>query len=128
MGWAEDARQERRAPIGLYDPERYTVTVYDSFQRYKLLLAAHTIANGMTIPQLYQYAMDYVFDHHRDLKHLRRVFRKGAREIRAAVAEPIGPEFMEPRSEKQRRREAALRRFAAWAGPELFPPKKVEWP
>jgi hypothetical protein len=128
MGWAEDARQERRAPIGLYDPERYTVTVYDSFQRYKLYMAAHTIGGSMTIPQFYAFCAEYVLRNHRDLKRLRRVFRKGAREILAAVAEPIGPEFMEPKSEKERRREAALRHFGAWAGPELFPPKKVDWP
>jgi len=46
MGWAEDARQKRRAPVGLYEPERYTVTVYDTFQQYKLRMAALAIANG----------------------------------------------------------------------------------
>jgi len=126
MGWAEDARQKRRAPIGLYEPERYTVTVYDTFQQYKLRMAALAIANGMSVPQFYAFCADYVIDHHRKLRHFKGVFRKGAREILAAVYAPIGDEFMEPESERTRRRREAFYRFTDWAYSALFPRKEEE--
>jgi len=128
MGWAETAREKRRAPIGEYRPERYTVVVYDTFEQYKLRMAALTIRNGMSVPEFFLYCAEYVLDHHRKLKDLRRIFRKGAREVCIAAAEPVGSEFMEPKSEEQRRRREALDRFCEWAAPELFPPKTVEWP
>ena len=127
MGWEHTAREKRRAPVGEYRPERYRVVVYDTFHQYKLHAAALVIHNGMSIPEFFLYCTEYVLDHHRKLKHLRRVFRKGAREVCAAAAEPVGPEFMEPKSEQERRRRAALDRFCDRAGAELFPPREVDW-
>ena len=126
MGWAEDARQKRRAPVGLYEPERYTVTAYDTFQQYKLRMAALAIANGMTVPQFYAFCAEYVIDHHRKLRHFRGVFRKGAREILAAVHAPMPENIMEPESERTRRRREAFYRFTDWAYSALFPREEGE--
>jgi hypothetical protein len=51
----------------------------------------------MSVPEFLNYAADYVLRHHRELKRVRAVFRKGAREILSAVraadpaADPNGP-------------------------------------
>ena len=119
MGWEHTARQRRPAPIGEYSPEPYRVVVHDTFQQYRLRMAALAIQNDMSVPEFLLFCAEYVLTHHRDLKRVRRVFRKGAREILAAVAEPIGPDFQEPESEQERRRRAALDRFSTWAGPAL---------
>lgn len=119
MGWEHTARHKRLAPIGEYQPETYRVTVHDTFQQYRLRMAALAISNGMTVPEFYAFAVDYVLAHHRKLARLRAVFRKGAREIGAAVYAPIPANFAEPEAERDRRRRVALDRFAVWAGPEL---------
>jgi hypothetical protein len=85
MGWAETAREERLARIGEYRPERYRVTVYDTFEQERLRFAAASIRNGMTVPEFFLYCAEYVLDHHRKLRTVRAVFRKGAREVCSAV-------------------------------------------
>jgi hypothetical protein len=89
MGWDHTARQKRLAPIGEYRPEVYRVTVYDTFQQARLRAAAYAIRNGMSLPEFLLWCADYVLDHHRKLATVRRVYRKGAREISAAVREPV---------------------------------------
>lgn len=119
MGWDHTARQRRLAPIGEYRPEPYRVVVHDTFQQYRLRMAALAIQNGMSVPEFLLFCAEHVISRHRRLARVRRVFRKGARQILAAVAAPIGPGFLEPDSERERRRRAALDRFSAWAGPAL---------
>ena len=120
MGWDTAVRQRKLAPIGEYRPEPYRVVVHDTFQQYRLRMAALAIRNGMSVPEFLLFCAEYVISHHRQLKGFRRIFRKGAREILAAAAEPIGPGFLEPESERNRRRERALHRFCEWAGPALY--------
>ena len=43
MGWEHTARQRRLAPIGEYSPEAHRVVVHDSFQQYRLRMAALTL-------------------------------------------------------------------------------------
>jgi hypothetical protein len=119
MGWEHTARQQRLAPIGEYKPQPYRVVVHDTFQQYRLSMAALEIRKSMSVPEFLLFCAEYVIKHHRELKRFRRVFHKGARQILAAVAEPIGPGFLFPESEERRRRQAALDRFCSWAGPAL---------
>jgi hypothetical protein len=119
MGWDHTERRKRLAPIGEYRPEVYRVTVHDTFQQFYLAAAAQAVRNGMTVSEFLLFAAYYVLRHRRELKRVRLIFRMGAREIRSAVREPIGPEYQEPDSERERRRRYALKRFQEWAGPEL---------
>jgi hypothetical protein len=113
-------RNCKLATIGEYRSELYRVRVCDTFQQYRLSMAALAIRNGMDVPEFLLFCAGYVLDHHRRLKGLRQIFRQGEREILAAVAEPIEPGTLEPESERNRRRQTALDRFCAWAGPALI--------
>ena len=119
MGWEHTARQRRLAPVGEYRPQSHRIVIHDTFQQYRLSMAALEIRKDAPIPEFLLFCVEYVIKHHRELKRFRRVFGKGAREILAAVAEPIGPGCLEPESERARRRRAALDRFCSWAGPAL---------
>ncbi len=119
MGWEHTARQKRLAPIGEYRPQAYRVVVHDTFQQYRLSMAALEIRRTSDLPAFLLFCAEYVIQHHRELKRLRSVFRRGARQIRAAVAAPIEPGCLSPESERERRRQAALDRFSTWAGPAL---------
>ena len=103
--------------IGEDTPVTHRVVVRDTFQQYKLRMAAQAI--GMQLPQFFLFCAEYVVTYHRDLKCLRAIFRRGAREIRAAAAEPIPPGALCPESERNRRRRVALDFFATWAGRAL---------
>jgi hypothetical protein len=81
MGWEHTAREERLAPVGRYEPEHYRVTVHDTFQQRRLTAAAHSIHNGMTIPEFFLFCADYVLDRHRQLGAVRKAYRKAARQI-----------------------------------------------
>jgi hypothetical protein len=121
MTWDHAARQKRLAPIGQYRPEPYRVTVHDTFQQYKLRMAAFQIQSGMTVPEFLIFAADYAISHHRKLRHFGAIFRKGARQIVAAVSAPIEPSPLScPESERERRRERAVDRFCSWAGAKLL--------
>jgi hypothetical protein len=119
MGWEHSAREKQRAPVGEYRPEVYRVKVYDTFAQYQLATAALVIRNGMSVADFFAFAADYVMSHHRKLKHFRKVFAKGQREILAAARAPVPFNFSEPEAEQDRRRREALARFRQWAGPEL---------
>jgi uncharacterized protein (DUF1501 family) len=119
MGWEHTARERRRAPIGEYAPERYRVVVYDSFQQYRLGLAALVIHNGMSVPDFFLYAADYTLDRHPKLRRLKKIFRKGAREILKAAEAPVDAGITDPQSERDHRRQQALLRFSRWASREL---------
>ncbi len=119
MGWDHAERRKRLAPVGEYRPDVYRVTVHDTFEQLRLRSAALAICNRTDVPGFFLFAAHYVLRHHRELKHHRRVFRMGEREILSAVQAPIGPEHQEPESERDRRRRYALQRFQDWAWPEL---------
>jgi hypothetical protein len=119
MGWDHIARQKRLAPIGEYRPKVYRVTVHDTFDQLRLQAAAQAIENGMSVSDFFRFSAYYVRLHHRELRGVRRVFNKGARDILSAVQEPIPAEFTDPESERDRRRRDALRRFQEWVWPEL---------
>jgi hypothetical protein len=104
VSWATTAREKQRAPIGQYKPKAYRVVVYDTFAQYKLRRAALVIRNGMDVPEFLLFCADYVLTHHRELKRFRSIFRKGAKDIKAAVPED---------------REEVFERFARWAEGEL---------
>jgi hypothetical protein len=124
VSWAHTARQKQRAPIGQYKPEAYRVLVYDTFTQYKLGIAAR-IVGCRTVPEFLLFCANYVLSHHRGLKRLRSIFRKGERDILAAVAAvpvplgPLGPGCPGRESARERGREEAFNRFARWAEGEL---------
>lgn|GEM_PF-2919690 len=121
MTWNHAVRRKQLAPIGTYEPEHYRVTVHDSFQQYKLRMAALQIRSGMTVPEFLIFAADYAIAHHRQLRHFGAIFRKGARQIIAAGSAPVEPSPLScPESERDRRRDSALCRFCDWAGEKLI--------
>ncbi len=120
MGWDHLERQKRLAPIGEYRPEVYRVTVHDTFEQFRLQMAAQALDNGMTVQEFLLYAARYVVRNHRAFRRVRLVFRMGAKEIRRAVHEPIPAACTEPETEQDRNRRYALRRFREWAEPELL--------
>jgi hypothetical protein len=81
MGWEHTAREERLAPVGEYRPEHYRVTVHDTFQQRRLTAAAHSVRNGMSLPEFFLWCADYVLDRHRQLATVRKAYRKAARRI-----------------------------------------------
>lgn len=119
MSWARTARQKQLAPVGQFRPETFRVVVHDTFQQFKLHTAAHVIRNGMLVPEFLLFCAAYVIRHHRDLKRFRSIFREGERDILAAAASPVGPEIMEPETERERRRALVFERFARRAEAEL---------
>ena len=118
MSWTR-ARRKLLAPVGQYKPETFRVVVHDTFQQYTLRMAAQVIRNGMSVPEFLLFCAAYVISHHRELKRFRSIFRKGELEILAAAASPVGPEVLEPETERERRREVAFERFARRAEREL---------
>ena len=120
MTWDHAVRRKRLAPIGTYRPESYRVVVHDTFQQYKLRIAAMQIQSGMTVPQFLLFAAEYTISHHRQLRHFGAIFRKGAREIAAAVSVPVEPSPYSSPAQRDRRIETALCHFCTWAGPKLI--------
>lgn len=121
-----ESHRRRLAPVGTYEPEHYRITVHDTFQQYKLRMAAFAIRSGMTVPEFLLFAAEYVIAHHRQLRHFGAVFRKGAREITAVGSAPISPSpYSCPESERDRRVETALCHFCEWAGSKLIPDQGV---
>jgi hypothetical protein len=113
------ARNRQHPLIGKHKAQAYRVVVVDTFKQHRLTMAALVIRNGWTVPQFLLYCAYYVIARHHELKHLRALFRKGERDILAAARSPVGPEIMEPETERERRRERAFERFARWAESEL---------
>ncbi|HEV7506869.1 MAG TPA: hypothetical protein VGS07_18405 [Thermoanaerobaculia bacterium] len=128
MSWNPAADRKRLAPFGTYDPERYRVTVHDTFQQYKLRMAATQIRSGMAVPEFLLFAAEYTIAHHRELRHFAAVFRKGAREIATAGAKPVNPNphVSCPESERERNRYSALCHFCTWAGEKLIRRREEE--
>ncbi|HEX4962623.1 MAG TPA: hypothetical protein VF173_17435 [Thermoanaerobaculia bacterium] len=129
MTWNHAVRRRRLAPIGTYEPEPYRVVVHDTFQQYKLRMAATQIRSGMSVPEFLLFAAEYAIAHHRELRHFGAIFRKGAREIIAAGSAPIEPSpFSSPEFRRDRRIETALCHFCTWAGEKLIRRKEEpEW-
>lgn len=122
MGWDHLERQRKLARVGEYRPEVYRVTVHDTFEQFHLQMAAAAIRNGMSIADFCLFAARYVLRNHRDLRHVQRIFRKGAKEILTAVRKPLGREYLdEPEIERGRRRREAFNRFQGRAWQELSP-------
>lgn len=108
MGWDHDARRKKLAPVGEYSPEPYRVVVHDTFQQYRLRMAAQVVRNGMSVPEFLLYCAERVVSRERRFKRLRSLFRKGKREILLAVAQV-------PEEEQGRCRRDALDRFSTGA-------------
>ncbi len=121
MSWAHTAREKQLAPVGFYKPETYRVKVHDTFHQYALRKAAQCIGGGMDVPEFFLFCVRYVVDHHRGLKQFRKVFAKGAKDIKAAAAAPVGDvgHFTLPETVRDQRRREAFERFATWAEGEL---------
>jgi len=81
MGWEHTAREERLAPVGEYRPEVYRVTVHDTFQQRRLSAAAHSIRNGMSLPEFFLWCAEYAIERHRQLAAVRKAYRRAARRI-----------------------------------------------
>lgn len=122
MSWNHASRRKRLAPVGTYEPEHYRVTVHDTFQQYKLRMAATQIRSGMTVPEFLLFAAEYTIAHNRELRHFGAIFRKGAREIVLAGSASVNPSPFAscPDSERERNRDRALCRFCDWAGEKLI--------
>jgi hypothetical protein len=123
MGWDHQERQKRLAPIGEYRPEVHRVTVHDTFEQLHLQMAAGAIHGGMGVSEFILFAARYVLRNHRDLRHVARFFRKGAREIKSAVQAPIGSNVNDPERERHLRHRSALDRFRKRAWTELSRPE-----
>lgn len=111
-------QQRRHPPVGQDKPEAYRVVVYDTFIQSMLCNAALVIRNGSDVPEFLLFCANYVLTRHRSLTRLRRIYRKGKRDIQAAVdAVPGGS----PEQESERRwaREKAFEQFARRASGEL---------
>jgi hypothetical protein len=120
------ARDAHRFPVGERKPVTFRVVVHDSFHQHALRVAAQRIRNGMDVPEFLLFCAGYVIDHHRELKRFRSVFRKGVKDIRAAVAavpgtkrDPVTPGESSLESRRERARAEAFDRFARWAEGEL---------
>jgi hypothetical protein len=118
MSWADAARQKKLASIGTYRPEPYRVVVHDTFQQFKLRMAARAL--GLTVPAFLIFAAGYTIAHHRELRHFKAIFRKGAREIAAAASKVEPSPHSSPESLRERLVESALDRFSEWATPKLM--------
>lgn len=123
MGWDHTVQQKRLAPIGEYQPVVFRVTVHDTFEQLYLQLAAGAIRNGMGVSEFLLFAARYVLRNHRDLRHVQRIFRKGARAIAEEVRRPVDPKANDPERERQLRHRSALRRFRQQAESELSRPE-----
>lgn len=122
MSWAQTAREKQLAPIGQYKPEAFRVVLHDTFQQCALRMAAQVVRNGMTVPEFLLFCAGYVIRNHRDLKRFRSIFRKGAKDIKAAAAAPVDDQtspFVLAETVRDRRRAEAFDRFARWAEREL---------
>lgn len=118
MSWADAARQKKLAPIGAYAPEHYRVTVHDTFYQFEFRMAAR--AFGLTVPAFLIFAAGYTIAHHRELRHFKAIFRKGAREIEAAASKVSPSPHSSNESQRDRLVELALDRFSDWATPKLM--------
>lgn len=118
MSWNHASRQRRLAPVGAYRPESYRVVVHDTFQQYKLRMAAR--ACGLTVPEFLLFAADYTVAHHRELRHFGAIFRKGARQIAAAASKVKPSPYSSNEFQRDRLVETALCRFCEWAAPKLI--------
>ena len=126
MGWNHASNRKRLAPIGNYEPEHYRVTVHDTFQQYKLRMAAVQIRSGMTVPEFLLFAAEYAIAHHRELRHFGAIFRKGARELAVAAAQVTPSPYSSPESQRARAVESALCHFCTWGGDRLIRRKEEE--
>jgi hypothetical protein len=124
MSWAQTAREKQLAPIGQYKPEAFCIVVHDSFKQCALRMAAQVIRNGMTVPEFLLFCAGYVIRNHREFKRFRSIFRKRAKDIKAAAAAPVDESEISPytlaETVRDRRREEAFDRFARWAERELY--------
>ncbi len=126
MSWNHASNRKRLAPVGNYRPESYRVTVHDTFEQYKLRMAAVQIRSGMTVPEFLIFAAGYTIAHNRELRHFAAVFRKGAREIATAAAQVKPSSYSSPESQRARLAESALCHFCAWAGDKLIRRREEE--
>ncbi|HWN41360.1 MAG TPA: hypothetical protein VNW71_04030 [Thermoanaerobaculia bacterium] len=113
---------QRHPPVGQDKPAAYRVVVYDTFIQHMLCNAALVIRNGMDVPEFLLFCASYVLTRHRSLTHLRRIYRKGKRDIQAAVDAVPGSKFdpyPDLEARQRREREQAFDRFARWAEREL---------
>ncbi|MEA2559529.1 MAG: hypothetical protein QOH06_1033 [Acidobacteriota bacterium] len=120
MGW--ERRNRRHPPVGQDKPEAYRVVVYDTFFQHMFRNAARVIRNGSDVPEFLMFCASYVLTRHRSLTHLRKIYRKGKRDIQAAVDTVPGSKldpYPELESRQRREREHAFDRFARWAEREL---------
>ena len=121
MGWDHAVRERKLAPFGEYKPERYRVVVHDTFQQHRLEMAALILCGKSDIPALLLFCAEYAIARHPELKVFRRIFRKGLREIGAALqakSEVLGS--WEREAEQDRRKAEAVSRFRTWADPALW--------
>jgi hypothetical protein len=126
MSWNPAADRKRLAPIGTYRLTAYRVVVHDTFQQYKLRMAATQIRSGMTVPEFLLFAAEYTIAYHRELRHFGAIFRKGARQIAVAAAQVKPSPYSSPESQRDRLVESALCHFCTWAGEKLIRRREEE--
>jgi len=124
MGW--ERRDRQHPPVGEFKPVAYRVVVNDTYVQHMFRNAALVIRNGSDVPEFLLFCATYVLTHHRSLTHLRKVYRKGKRDIQAAVDavpgsrfDPITPGYPGLEVFQRREREQAFARFARQAEIEL---------
>lgn len=101
-------REARRAACkGAYDPQKFTVTIYDSHDRMRYRLATTALwGQSVGLPSFFILCAEYVIRHHRGLKEVRRQIRLHEAAMRK--------EKRRLAMEARRARREALKR---WKGP-----------
>jgi hypothetical protein len=114
--------RNRHPPVGQDKPEAFRVVVRDTYIQHMLRNAALVIRNGSDVPEFLMFCASYVLTRHRSLTNLRRIYRKGKRDIQAAVDAVPGSKldpYPDLEARQRREREQAFDRFARWAEKEL---------
>jgi hypothetical protein len=73
---SQDRESSRAACKGIYTPEKFTVRIDDSHDRWRYRIAATALwGQNVGLPSFFILCTEYVLQHHRKLKEMRRIIR-----------------------------------------------------
>jgi hypothetical protein len=103
---SQDRETSRAACKGIYSPEKFTVRIDDSHDRWRYRIAVNALwGEGISLPSFFILCAEYVLQHHRKLKEVRRIIRQRETAMRREKR-------LRQQEEKRERREAVKR----WKG------------
>jgi uncharacterized protein YegL len=85
MGYNDMVRREaqRAACKGAYGPYTFKVTVNDSHDEWRYKIASAALwGQSTSIGEFFRLSAEYVLQHHRGLKNVRRAIRQAERQIK----------------------------------------------